>query len=172
MLNCSSPLNSVNLLSNHSGHHFWARAGSLMAHSWPDFPCHNYVELHSMKTSFLWIIYWDDCISLGPPLERWHTGAVVGLSRLCAQAAILQGQTVFCIFMAGFTAGKWSFPGLWRQWRGWSGTTEDPSAQHEIFKTAKASFHPPIASSSDSHTSTALTPYIDPDVQIHITVNL
>lgn len=87
----------------------------------------------------LWIIYWEDCISLGPPLERWHAGAVVGLSRLCAQAASLRGQTAFCIFMAGFTTGKWSFPGLWRQWRGWSGTTEGPSAQHEVFKTATGS---------------------------------
>lgn len=108
-----------------------------MTHPWPDFPCHNYVELHSMKTLFLWIIYWEDCISLWPPLERWHAGAVVALSRLCAQAASLQGQTAFCIYMAGFTTGKWSFPGLWGQWRGWSATTEGPSAQHETFKTAK-----------------------------------
>lgn len=100
------------------------------------YPCHNYSELHSMKTWYFWIIYWEDCISLGPPLERWHAGAVVGLSRLCAQAASLQGQTAFCIFMAGFTTGKWSFPGHWGQWRGWSGTTEGPSAQHEMFKTA------------------------------------
>lgn len=72
----------------------------------------NSLEWHSMETTFLWIIYWEDCISLGPPLERWHAAAVVGLSRLCAQPASLQGQTTFCIFMAGFTTRKWSFPRL------------------------------------------------------------
>lgn len=44
-------------------------------------------------------------------------------------------KTVFCIFMAGFTTGKGSFPGLRRQWRGWSGSTKVASAQHEVFKT-------------------------------------
>lgn len=128
MLNCSSSLNPANLLSNYSGQHLWPTVGQI-------YLCHNYVELHSTKTLFLWIIYWEDCISLGPPLEHWHAGAMVGLSRLCAQAASLQGQTAFCIFMAGFTTRKWSFPGLWRQWKGWSGTTMDPSAQREMLNS-------------------------------------
>lgn len=133
------------------------------------YPCHNYSGLHSMKIRYFWIIYWEDYISLGPPLEHWHTGAVVGLSRLCAQAASLQGQTAFCIFMAGFTTGKWSFPGLWRQWRGWSGNMEGPSAQHEMLKTAwgclilrngvQHLFSSQSTGLSVSHTNTVLTPY-------------
>lgn len=76
--------------------------------------------------------------TLGPPLQRWHAGDVPDLSRLCAQAAGLQGQTApLCVFMAEFTTRKWSFPGLWRQWRGWIGTREGSFAQYEMFKTAK-----------------------------------
>lgn len=79
------------------------------------YPCPNCLQLH-MKTTVLWILYWKDCISFGPPLERWHAGALVGLSRLCAQPASLQGQTAFRIFMVGYTTRKWSFARLWRQW--------------------------------------------------------
>lgn len=69
-------------------------------------------------------------------------------------------KQIFCIFMLGYTTRKWSFPGLWRQWRHrrspcsagdvdtakpwWSGTV----AQH--FPTSWAP-SPPLKQAGPSH---------------------
>lgn len=62
---------------------------------------------------------------------------MVGDSRLCAQAASLQGQTAFLHFYGWIHHWKVIFPGGLETMTRVSGTAEDSTAQHETHKPAR-----------------------------------
>lgn len=177
MLNCSFPLNWINLHSTHLVHHLGAAAGSLMTHLWPDLPL-----------SYLWgAAFYENLTSLNHLLKilhlPWasiraltHRGSGGPFTPVCTGSQS-PGPNSFLHFYGWIHYWKVIFPGaletmervkwyhggpLYSAW----GVLKHPKAANSE-KCSAASFHQSfswLTCLSASHTSTALMSYRDPDV--------